>query len=394
MYNNVVSSIDNNKQVLIFVYGHGGTGKTFLDDHSFPFEIYGQNRFGCCCVRNSSASVTVRYNCTLKFLHTNMKLEPSNTIPHSSMNLSDFATWLLAIGDGHIGVPDKDGPRDSSWIEIPSSLLISPSPNSLHTLIDFVYGDDTLNQPTASQLLARAIVCPTNDSTDEINCQVLKMVATPARVYHPYELLLKVDCPIMLLRNINQKEGLCNGTRLIVSQLLPTVIEATIITGTSIGKCVYIPRIKFIHKSSNLPFVFSGKQFPVKVCYAMTINKSQGQSLRKIGIYLSQPIFAHRQLYVALSRATSPDSIRILLNNTKQMTTISKLKAEGIGGPLQLEYYANGNTISDNMKPGTWLSINTQMQSKFLDNEQTRATLNLFSMFQNVTLYWIIAVLN
>ncbi|CAI9300682.1 unnamed protein product [Lactuca saligna] len=132
----------------------------------------------------------------------------------------------------------------------------------------------------------------------------------------PHKLLLKVDCPIMLLRNINQKEGLCNGTRMIVSQLLPTLIEATIITGTSIEKRVYIPRIKFIHKSSDLPFVFSRKQFPVKVCYAMTINKSQGQSLRKIGIYLSQPVFAHGQLYVALSRATSPDSIRILLNKT------------------------------------------------------------------------------
>lgn len=39
-----------------------------------------------------------------------MRLEPSNTIPHSLMTLSDFATWLLAIGDGHIGVPDKDDP--------------------------------------------------------------------------------------------------------------------------------------------------------------------------------------------------------------------------------------------------------------------------------------------
>ena len=51
----------------------------------------------------------------------------------------------------------------------------------------------------------------------------------------------------------------------------------------------------------------------------MTINKSQGQSLCRIGIYLSLPVFAHRQLYVALSRATSPDSIKILINNTDTM---------------------------------------------------------------------------
>ncbi|CAI9274635.1 unnamed protein product [Lactuca saligna] len=168
----------------------------------------------------------------IQFLHTNMRLEPSDTIPHSSMNLSNFARWLLDIGDGHIGALDKDDPRDSSWVQIPPSLLISPSPNSLQTLMDFVYGDDILNMPTASQLSARAIVCPTNDSADEINCQVLKLVNTLARVYNstdsmqpngkhtsdleglypieylnqltfpgipPHELLLKIDCPIMLL---------------------------------------------------------------------------------------------------------------------------------------------------------------------------------------------------
>ncbi|CAI9296552.1 unnamed protein product [Lactuca saligna] len=117
----------------------------------------------------------------------------------------------------------------------------------------------------------------------------------------------------MLMRNINQREGLCNGTRLIVTQLLPSVIEASIITGISIGKRVYIPRIKFVHNTSDLPFIFIRKQFPLKVCYAMTINKSQGQSLKKVGLYLKNSVFTHGQLYAALSRATSPDSIKILL---------------------------------------------------------------------------------
>ncbi|CAI9298045.1 unnamed protein product [Lactuca saligna] len=86
--------------------------------------------------------------------------------------------------------------------------------------------------------------------------------------------------------------------------------------GTCIGKRVYIPRMKFIHKSSDMPFTFSQKQFPLKAFYAMTINKRQGQSLRGIGAYLPQPVFSHGQLYVALSRATSPDSIKILIQTT------------------------------------------------------------------------------
>ena len=58
-----------------------------------------------------------------------------------------------------------------------------------------------------------------------------------------YKLTLKVGLPIMLLRNLNQNEGLCNGIRLIITKLVAWVIEAKIITSTNIGTCMFIPRI-------------------------------------------------------------------------------------------------------------------------------------------------------
>lgn len=55
-------------------------------------------------------------------------------------------------------------------------------------------------------------------------------------------------------------------------------------------------------------------QIPVKPCFVMTINKSQGQTLDFVGIYLREPVFSHGQLYVALSRARNADSVKILIH--------------------------------------------------------------------------------
>ena len=45
----------------------------------------------------------------------------------------------------------------------------------------------------------------------------------------------------------------------------------------------------------------------------MTINKSQGQSLQRVGLYVERPVFSYGQLYVAVSRVTNKDGLRILI---------------------------------------------------------------------------------
>ena len=61
---------------------------------------------------------------------------------------------------------------------------------------------------------------------------------------------------------------------------------------------------------------FKKATIPVKISYAMTINKSQGQSLNKIVLYIENEIFTHSQLYVALSRVKSPNGLYILIHDS------------------------------------------------------------------------------
>lgn len=265
----------------------------------------------------------------------------------TDFTISKFAAWLIIIGDREIGQPDPTDDEYTKWIDIPSSILIRRGDKALEKLIHFVYGDEILKHPSASTLSLGAIVCPKYDTTYEIKKVILKVSPGETKFYKsvdaimsngiqfvefeafypveylnqlnfvsvlPHELSLKIGTPIMVLRNINQREWLCNGTRLMVSQLLPNVIVATIITGTCIGNQEYIPHIKFIHKAPDILFTSIRQQFQVKVCYVMTINKSQDRSLKKIGVYLPQSVFTHGQLYVALSQATSPDSIKVLIH--------------------------------------------------------------------------------
>ncbi len=139
-----------------------------------------------------------------------------------------------------------------------------------------------------------------------------------------YSITLKIGCPIILLRNLNPPAGLCNGTRLIVTGLGQRLIEAKILSGIRRGESVFIPRISTTTASSSrLPFMLRRHQFPIRVAFGMSINKSQGQSLLHVGIYLHTPVFAHGQLYVALSRAKDHRNIHISLSSSsnKSMET-------------------------------------------------------------------------
>jgi len=135
------------------------------------------------------------------------------------------------------------------------------------------------------------------------------------------ELRLKVGASIMLLRNLNLSQELYNRTWLICCGLHSKVIDAQIMTGPHISSRVFILWISLTPSDTNLPFILKWCQFPVRVTFSMTVNKSQGQTLNRVSLFLPQPVFSHGQLYIALSRITSYQSIKILINDDQKCQT-------------------------------------------------------------------------
>ena len=139
----------------------------------------------------------------------------------------------------------------------------------------------------------------------------------------PHILTLKIGVPIVLLRNINPPR-LCNGTRLSVKKMMNNIIEATILNGKFKGEDFLLPCIPMF--TTDMPFEFKRLQFPVRLAFAMTINKAQGQSLQVCGLNLENPCFSHGQ-HVACSRVGKPsDLIRNKKYFLSKSTAIKKNK--------------------------------------------------------------------
>ncbi|GIQ82224.1 DNA helicase [Kipferlia bialata] len=127
----------------------------------------------------------------------------------------------------------------------------------------------------------------------------------------PHLIRVAVGVPIMLLTNMDVGSGHCNGTRYIVEQLLDDVIMARTITGPSKGKLFFIPRITVTRFYDGIGF--NRTQFPIRVAYAMTINKAQGQSIDRVCLFFNKAPFSHGQTFTAISRVRDPKNLSIYL---------------------------------------------------------------------------------
>jgi ATP-dependent DNA helicase PIF1 len=110
-----------------------------------------------------------------------------------------------------------------------------------------------------------------------------------------HNLQLKVGSPIILLCNLN-KPRLFNETRLVIKK----VIETIILNSKFRGENILLPRIPII--PTDVPIQFKRLKFPIRLAFAMIINKSQGQIMSVCGLDFSITCFSYGQLYVACFR--------------------------------------------------------------------------------------------
>ena len=252
----------------------------------------------------------------------------------------EFDKWTLSIGNGI----SQDG-----RIYIPNSMCTQIIPNSkdspkneencMKKFCAKIFPDLMTNLKINGWLEGRAILAPTNKEVDALNDIIQEWITdrgimlpsadtleNPNDVFRfnteylntltpsgfPKHLLhLKPGMPLMILRNINPRQGLCNGTRVIFDKCINNKLLQCRIVETN--EVVLIPRITFIPKVNKFPFEWQRRQFPVRPSFAMTINKAQGQTLRFAGIWLRVDVFTHGQLYVACSRVGDPDNLHLAI---------------------------------------------------------------------------------
>ncbi|CAN1310155.1 ATP-dependent DNA helicase PIF1 [Linum perenne] len=220
----------------------------------------------------------------------NMRLHKQGCTSYEATEIASFIKWIIDIGDDDpvIDIVDatynamQENYENKSYFA--ERAVLAPLHETVSLINDYMltklngdevccYSSDTIQTDGVQS----------NDDEAEFPTEILNSMKIGN--FPEHQLKLKVGAPVILLRTIDQSTGLCNGTRMIIQKLGTWSIEVEVVTGSHIGDRVHLPR----------------RQYPIALCFGMTINKSQGQTLNHVGICMYRQVCTHGQLYVALS---------------------------------------------------------------------------------------------
>jgi hypothetical protein len=203
-------------------------------------------------------------------------------------------------------------------------------------LVDRVFGNDLMNANANAMVLSLTL-----DDADTINNYCMKTISGICREAHaadvflncrqpdmyppevvasirmpgvpPSCLQMKLGARYMIIKNMSKE--IFNGVRCVLVAFAGSkCVIVRLISGPASGTTTILPICVFniSPEQSGLPFNIRRRQYPMIPAYAVTVHKAQGQSLAKVGLYISTAIFTHGQLYTALSRTRGWCNIAIL----------------------------------------------------------------------------------
>ena len=281
-------------------------------------------------------------------LTENMRLRGIQNDKKADKEVLENPEFFLQVGEGKIeGAPD-------SLIPLPPAVNIV---DSVTDLVQSVFQNIEKKYDHVGWLTSRAISTPINSRLQYINNQVAERfpekfsayksadsvlcdsleAQNAAELRHLQELLnsfevgsslpdheitLKKGFIVMLLQNTKPSSGHVNGARYVVEGMTPNLLFFTSASGSRPGIRLMLPRMNYAVSNDDFPIPgFRRCQSPIRVCFAMTINKAQCQSISgTLGIDLHGHCFSHRKLYVALSRTTNPWNVLICTTDGSNRT--------------------------------------------------------------------------
>ncbi|XP_020243613.1 ATP-dependent DNA helicase PIF1-like [Asparagus officinalis] len=230
-------------------------------------------------VPRSTRSQTIKESLVSSHLWRKMiKLQLSKNMRAKSDTA--FSEFLLRIGNGDEPTVTED------LIKLPTAMLIKNQGDELpeDSLINSIFPSLAENFTSIDYMKDRAILATKNEYVDMLNDRLIKRFPGEGKEFYsfdeavddtnhhyqeeflntllpnglpPHKLLLKKYCPIILLRNLDPTNGLCNGTRMVCQDFNSNIIQAKITMGQHAGKEVFLPRIPLKSQWDNM----LGKKF-------------------------------------------------------------------------------------------------------------------------------------
>ncbi|XP_010507402.1 PREDICTED: uncharacterized protein LOC104784018 [Camelina sativa] len=216
---------------------------------------------------------------------------------HTRINEA-FSKWLMDI------TSDEKIDDGDAYIDIPKEVSNIECPDFMKTIVKEVYGDSFAPASSYDPRFCR----------DKLPPSMFGSCIVPGL---PQQVLrLKVGAPVMLLADIDPSRGLSTGVRLQITKVGDSLLTVKFTTPMDYYAEFLIPKTHMF-AAESFPVSLRRTQYPLTLAFAMTIDKSRGQTFSKVGLYLPSRVLRDGHRYLAISKVKATTGVTQVLITQK-----------------------------------------------------------------------------